>query len=244
MSAVMPSVSEMFSSWPETGLEEFLAGRRPLILAPHPDDESLGCGGLIAAATAAHLAPEVLIMTDGAGSHPGSRAFPPARLAELREQEARAAARQLGLPAKNLHFLRYADTELPRLGPSFEAAVAHVAALAAAKKCGLIVGPWAGDPHCDHLAGAMIARAAALQAGVALVSYPVWGWLRPVPEHDDRAHLTGWRLDIAPHVPAKQRAIAAHVSQHGGLITDSPHGFTLPKNLLDIAARPYEVFIA
>jgi len=244
MSAASSPIAEMFSSWPETRLEQFLAGRRPLILAPHPDDESLGCGGLITAATSARLAPEVLILTDGAGSHPGSSAYPPARLAELREHEARLAVRQLGLPPKNLHFLRYKDTELPRSGPSFEAAVAHVAALATAKKCRLLVGPWAGDPHCDHLAGAMIAQAAARAAGIELVSYPVWGWLRPVPENDRRDRLTGWRLDIASHLPAKQRAIAAHVSQHGALITDSPHGFTLPKNLLDIAARPYEVFIA
>jgi len=244
VSAVMSPVAEMFATWPQTRLENFLDGRRPLILAPHPDDESLGCGGLIAAATAAGLAPEVLILTDGAGSHPGSSSHPPVLLAELREVEARRAVRLLGLPAKNLHFLRYADTELPRRGPSFEAAVAHVVALATSKKCGLLVGPWAGDPHCDHLAGAMIAKAAAREAGIALVSYPVWGWLRPVPEQDDRAHLTGWRLDISTHLPAKQRAIAAHVSQHGGLIKDSPHGFSLPKNLLDIAARPYEVFIA
>ncbi len=244
MSAVISRIAETFSSWPKTSPETFLAGRRPLILAPHPDDESLGCGGLIAAACAAHLAPEVLILTDGAGSHPGSRAYPPARLAELREQEARAAARQLGLPPKNLHFLRYPDTELPRRGPSFAAAVEHVVALAAAKKCRLIIGPWAGDPHADHLAGAMIAQAAARAACIELVSYPVWGWLRPVPENDTRDRLTGWRLDIAPHLAAKQRAIAAHVSQHGALITDSPHGFTLPKNLLEIAARPYEVLIA
>jgi hypothetical protein len=89
----------------------------------------------------------------------------------------------------------------------------------------------------------MIAQAAARAACIELVSYPVWGWLRPVPENDTRDRLTGWRLDIAPHLAAKQRAIAAHVSQHGALITDSPHGFTLPKNLLEIAARPYEVLI-
>ncbi|HEX2943304.1 MAG TPA: PIG-L family deacetylase, partial [Rhodopila sp.] len=44
-----------------------------LILAPHPDDESLGCGGLIATAVAAGRAPLVVILTDGAGSHPNSR---------------------------------------------------------------------------------------------------------------------------------------------------------------------------
>src|ERR1700722_17819790 len=68
-----------------------------LILAPHPDDESLGCGGLIAAGCHARRAPIVAILTDGAMSHPGSKAYPGERLVRLREAEARGAASLLGL---------------------------------------------------------------------------------------------------------------------------------------------------
>ncbi len=111
-----------------------LQGRRPLILAPHPDDESLGCGGLIAAACAAGLAPEVVILTDGGASHPGSTSHPPARLRALRAEEARQATAALGLPPDRLTFLPYEDCQLPAAGDAAHAAAATLAGIAAAQR--------------------------------------------------------------------------------------------------------------
>jgi LmbE family N-acetylglucosaminyl deacetylase len=233
-----------FQALPETDIATLLQGSRPLILAPHPDDESLGCGGLIAAATAIGLAPSVIILTDGSASHPGSIAFPPAKLAALRETEALRAVTRLGLPAQNLHFLRYADTKLPRHGPGFDAALAQILAIGRAQHCGLVIGPWHADPHCDHEAAATLAAMAAQRADWPLFSYPVWGWLRGADEWVAEPRDAGWRLDISAQQSRKQRAIAAHQSQYGRLITDSPDGFRLPENLLAVFARPFEVFIA
>jgi LmbE family N-acetylglucosaminyl deacetylase len=105
--------------------------------------------------------------------------------------------------------------------------------------CGVVIGPWAGDPHCDHQAAAEIAAAVAIRAGVPLLSYPVWGWLR-----EEDVAVTGWRLDISTWTAMKQQAVAAHASQYGGVIQDSPEGFSLPEDLLAVAARPYEVFLS
>jgi LmbE family N-acetylglucosaminyl deacetylase len=220
---------------PETGLAALLGGGA-LILAPHPDDESIGCGGLIAAACAAGLPPAVAILTDGAASHPDSASHPPERLAALREAEARQALSILGVPESKQFFLRETDMKLT----AHAALIGRLAGIAAAQKCGTIIGPWAGDPHCDHEAAAVIARELAGRLGLRLLSYPVWGWLR----EDDLPAATGWRLDISSQLDLKRRAIAAHASQYGGLIADSPNGFFLPQNLLAIAARPYEVFLA
>src|SRR4029079_2768884 len=55
-----------------------------VVVAPHPDDESLGCGGLIAAATADGIPVRIVVVSDGAGSHPNSVAYPPAPLRLLR----------------------------------------------------------------------------------------------------------------------------------------------------------------
>ncbi len=232
-----------FLALPKIGIEPWLGGRRPLVLAPHPDDESLGCGGMIAGACASGLAPEVVVLTDGAASHPGSRDFPPARLRAVREAEAARATAMLGLPARRLHFLRQADTRLAGAGPDFEGLVERIAGIGRQVGCGLVVGPWAGDPHCDHEAAALLAAAVAARGGWALRSYPVWGWLRDGAAVFDEPRIGGWRLDIARHLEAKQRAIEAHVSQYGGLITDSPAGFRLPAALLAVFARPFEVFI-
>jgi hypothetical protein len=54
----------------------------------------------------------------------------------------------------------------------------------------------------------------------------------------------GWRLDITASLAAKRAAIAAHRSQHGGVIDDDPSGFVLPAALLAVFERPYEVFLA
>ena len=79
-------------------LDDIIGGGTCLILAPHPDDESLGCGGLIAACVAAGRPPLVAVLTDGAGSHPNSRTYPPDRLRAVRAQEVRTAVGMLGLP--------------------------------------------------------------------------------------------------------------------------------------------------
>ena len=51
---------------PDADIDTILGGERPLILAPHADDESLGCGGLIAACCERGQPPVVAILTDGA----------------------------------------------------------------------------------------------------------------------------------------------------------------------------------
>lgn len=229
---------------PLRSFTEAFGARRALVLAPHADDESLGCGGLIATAVSAGVAPQVVILTDGAASHPGSRTYPPDRLAALREAEAAAAVRCLGLDRQNLHFLRFPDTRLPAAGPDLAGAVARLQSLGEAAGCGVILAPWAHDPHCDHEAAARIAAALAARTGWPLFSYPVWGWLRDgADELPDGARITGFRLDIGAHLAAKQAAIAAHASQYTELITDSPDGFRLPPDLLAVFSRPYEVFV-
>jgi hypothetical protein len=63
-------ILENFLELPEVGIVTFLGGRRQLVLALHPDGESLGCGGLIAAACNTGLVPAVVVLTNGAASHP------------------------------------------------------------------------------------------------------------------------------------------------------------------------------
>jgi LmbE family N-acetylglucosaminyl deacetylase len=71
--------------------------RRAVIVAPHPDDEVLACGGLLQmlAAQGTHIV--LVAVTDGAGSHPGSTVMTPEQLARLRPLETEAALRTLGL---------------------------------------------------------------------------------------------------------------------------------------------------
>ena len=224
--------------------EALLTDGRALILAPHPDDESLGCGGLIAELCERGRPPLVLIATDGAGSHPGSRDWPAARLATLREAEALAATARLGLPDDALDFLRLRDTAAPRAGAAFEEACDRIAARAEAGRCDTLLAPWLGDPHCDHEAVQTMARAVARRRDMRLLSYPVWGWLiAPDTAIAADGPTAGFRLDITRHLPRKGQAISEHASQYGDLIADDPGGFKLPASLLDVFAQPYETFL-
>lgn len=229
---------------PMAPLDAVIGGEPALVLAPHADDESLGCGGLIAAASATGRPPFVLILTDGTGSHPNSRSYPPARLKAVREQEARNAVAILGLPPERIGFLRLPDTAAPTSGPAFEEAVAAILSVVQATGAATLLAPWQHDPHCDHLAAHGMATVAAARCGGRHLSYPVWGWTLPPGASLPGPAPSGVRLDITAHLPAKRRAIAAHASQHGGLIDDDPAGFQLPPALLDVLTRPYETFLA
>src|ERR1700742_5149972 len=104
----MTSAADWHRHWrqlPIGRLDDVIGSGTCLVLAPHPDDESLGCGGLIAACVAAGRDPLVAVLTDGTGSHPGSLAFPPDRLRTLRAQEVRAAVGHLGLAAHRVVLL-------------------------------------------------------------------------------------------------------------------------------------------
>jgi LmbE family N-acetylglucosaminyl deacetylase len=225
---------------PDAEIDTILGGERPLILAPHADDESLGCGGLIAACCERGRQPVVAILTDGAASHPGSKQYPPERLRQLRKDEARQAAAVLGLAVENLVFLNYPDTALP----STPAVSERLATLARDRGCTVLLAPWLYDPHCDHEAAAILAREAARLARCRLLSYPVWGWLLPSNHPLPVTQVAGYKLPIAAYLQAKRSAVAAHASQYSALIGDSPNGFRLPTELLSIFERPYEVFLA
>ena len=236
------TLHEGFRALPFGSLEQIVPGTA-LVLAPHPDDESLGCGGLIAEACQAGRPPLVVVATDGAGSHPNSPSWPVPRLRARRELETRDAVACLGLPPDRLAFLRLPDTRAPTEGPAFEQAVDRLAALADAHGCDTVLAPWRHDPHCDHEAAWRMAEALVARAGHRLLAYPVWGWLIPPDTWLDAPMAAGWRLPIAPHLPAKNRAIRSHQTQYGALIDDDPDGFRLPAALLSVFGAPFEVFL-
>jgi LmbE family N-acetylglucosaminyl deacetylase len=214
-----------------------------LVLSPHPDDESLGCGGLIAEACARGRELHIAWLTDGTRSHPNSKAWPRPRLRALREQEGRDAAAILGVPLSRLIFLGLADGEAPHQGPSFEAAASVITKLARNRHVRTILTTWEHDPHPDHVAANHLASAAAVSIGANLFSFPVWGWTLPDDRDLEAPAPAGFRLDITHRLAAKRTAIAAHRSQTSPLITDDPNAHYLEPSFLTRFYAPYEVFI-
>lgn len=222
----------------DTVLDPASLGDRVLVVAPHPDDESIGCGGLIAVLRRLGVTVHVVFVTDGAGSHPSSRDYPSARLAALRRQEALAALDVLAVDGEAVTFLGLQDRFVPVEGaPGYAEAVGGARACLDRLRPTTLVIPDPADSHGDHRAVARIWRAAALGAAEPprLLDYLVWAGAEM--STDPRL-----RLDIGPVRDLKRRAVAAHRSQHGLVIQDDPGGFVLPAALLAQANRPYEIY--
>ena len=228
---------------PVADLDALTGGTGLVVVAPHPDDESLGCGGVMAAARARGQAVAVVIVSDGCGSHTHSALYPPEKLRALREQETLAAVAALGVPAEAVTFLRLPDAGVPSAGPIAEAAAARIAEIARRSGAGAVCVTWGHDPHCDHQAAAAIVRLARPHLGpIASFAYPVWGWTLPEgTEVGDPP--TGFRIDVGAHRAAKAEAIAAHRSQTTDLISDDPTGFRLEPAMIARFTGTHEIFI-
>ncbi|MDQ0754490.1 LmbE family N-acetylglucosaminyl deacetylase [Arthrobacter sp. B3I4] len=104
-----------------------LAGLAFIVLAAHPDDESLGAGGLMARLHALGAEVRVLLCTAGEASHPGSPSTTPDQLADLRLREFAGALGGL-VPAADWRYLGLPDGKLAEYRGHVLAAIREAAA--------------------------------------------------------------------------------------------------------------------
>jgi LmbE family N-acetylglucosaminyl deacetylase len=228
---------------PLASIDDLLGSGGALIIAPHPDDESLGCGALMAATAEAGRSAAVVVVSDGAGSHPGSKAYPPERLRSMREEEAMNAAACLGLPAEAIGFLRLPDRLVPAAGEGTERAVDAIVSSSKAIGAAAMFVTWRLDPHCDHRAAYALARAAQRRLdGVRLFEYVVWGE-RLALDQDPAAAPRGFRFEGGRYRSRKRAAIACHRSQTTRLIDDDPEGFMLDPAMIEASIDLDEIFL-
>jgi LmbE family N-acetylglucosaminyl deacetylase/SAM-dependent methyltransferase len=194
---------------PKLGLaNDGQACTRLVVVAAHPDDESLGTGGLIAAAHDAGLAVYVVLLTAGEQSHPDSPTTIPGQLAKSRLSEAKAALAELA-PDAPLVFFGAADGRVADVEADVTSALVD---LVGDGRRTLLVAPWAHDGHPDHEAAGRAAGAAARRTGARLAQYPIWMWRHRSPDAAPWPQLH--RIDLsAEQRERKDRAIAAHASQ-------------------------------
>jgi len=209
-----------------------LRARRILIVAPHPDDEAIGAWGLMRHFHRAGAVIEVLVVTDGDASHPGSIAWPVERLVVARRRETLGAMRALGLRPPSVRFLGLPDGCLSGTSEHVSRVVRKAVLRGPARD--LIVGPDRGDHHADHHAVAE-AIASVPRRGERRLSYHVW------PEGAAKgARPIRVRLD-GPARAMKRRIVRSYRTQ-AGVITDAPTGFTLNHRHLKAFAGPQERF--
>jgi LmbE family N-acetylglucosaminyl deacetylase len=185
-----------------------------LVVAPHADDETLGCGGLLAARAQPPGAVQVVFVTDSAGS---PEARPAAGQAARRGQEALAALQVLGVPATAAHFLNAPDGRLNRLTPEETRQIlASLERLLRTLQPADIFVPYRGGGSSEHDATTGLLRQALAATGLQarVWEYPVWAWW-------DARRLAGqwrrprenFRLPLGELRDRKRRALACHASQ-------------------------------
>ena len=183
-----------------------------LVLAAHADDETLGAGSLIAAASRRGQPVTVVVVTDGTASHPASETTTSAELGEVRRREARAALDELG-PGVRLVMLGVPDGAVRE---HRDAVRDRLVDLVDELAPSAVVSTWRGDGHRDHrvlgeLAAEVVAGA---HPAPELLEYPVWMWHWGSPGHPDVpwAQLVQLTVDEEARV-ARQHALARYVSQ-------------------------------
>lgn len=239
-------------TWRARDTTELADGRSALVVAPHPDDETLGCGGVILRKLAAGSAVTVLMVTDGRHSHTSS-VIGADELAALRRQELHEAAGRLGLPDGAV---RWVEIEDGRVVANEGRLVAVIQDLLAELRPDDLYATSAAEPHPDHAAvGRAARRAAQLTGDVTLFEYPIWLWgswpLQPgnrigsVVEAVRR--LAGDRaviVHIEDVAKAKLHALEAHQTQlrRPTNIPDGDQWDVLPHQVMSSAAEPVEMF--
>jgi LmbE family N-acetylglucosaminyl deacetylase len=214
-----------------------------LIVAPHPDDETLGCGGAIALLRQLNISVKVLVVSDGTKSHPNSVAYPPAKLKKLREQESLAALAILGVAPEAVTFLDLPDGEV-YISSKSEKAIALISQYLNRIEPSIIFLPWRKDPHPDHRASWQLFTVANQNLTIPprIIEYPIWDW-DTEQRGDFPDSINAWRLDITNVLELKQQAIAQYRSQISDLIKDDPQGFRLTPQMLQNFTQPWEIYL-
>jgi len=152
--------------------------RSCLVLAPHPDDETLGAGATIARKRAAGTSVRIVVVADGRHANP-SQVIDEAELAHIRQEEAAEACGVLGVDADHLRFAGFEDGTLDR---QVGAVASLLRAELAEHRPAEVLVPSAIDGHPDHralrsaLRLALSDTGAGAGAGPVVLEYPVWFW--------------------------------------------------------------------
>lgn len=210
---------------------------RTVVISPHPDDEILATGGLLAMLAREGRPLSVVAVTDGDASHPGSKRWPAPLLCARRRTESlqglamlsiTPSVRQaLGLPDGQVrsHLDRLADWLAGFLRPD-----------------DVVMSTWELDGHPDHEASALATARACATVGARHIQVPVWMWHWASPS-DARVpwrHMVKLPL-VAGDLERKKLALGAHRTQLEPQDTGRPA--VLEPATTARMLRPFEFFI-
>jgi len=211
---------------------------RAVIIAPHPDDEVLGCGGLMRQLAQLDRPLKLISVTDGSASHPGSGLWPAERLSAVRPQESAEALRRLDLPMHSLHWIRggFSDTSVAEQEDGLVEYLQRYL-----RPTDVVFATWSMDGHADHEAVGRASARAAEAVGAPFHEVPIWAWHWASPEDERLPWDRARKVLLDPVTIARKRhAVHAFASQLEGdpLIGLPP---VLSASALERLLQPFEV---
>ncbi len=188
-----------------------------LVFAPHPDDETLGCGGLLTLKRIEGVTVRIAFVTDGRASHRGHPTLTEDAVAARRRSEALVATGTLGVERAGLEFLNVPDGALAHLdAAAAEEVVGKIARVLQQTRPDEIFLPCRQDGSSEHDATFILVERALerLEKPPRVLEFPVWSWWNPLllvrTIHGSR---NVWRVQFHGHENVKQRALAAYATQ-------------------------------
>jgi len=146
--------------------------KRIIVFAPHPDDETLGCGGTVAKRISEGYEVLIVVMTDGKYAFSevlGINSDPsPEELKQIRREEVKRAVKNLGVPEENIIFLDFEDGKLKENSKEAEEKVTQILK----ENCPAeTYFPYEKDDHTDHRATNRIIRNSIRKLGLPILKY-------------------------------------------------------------------------
>ena len=205
-----------------------------VIIAPHPDDEVIGCAGLIQVLVERGTPPHVIILTGGEGSHHGCCDTSAEDIMAARHQLTLDAAATLGLPESHIHCLNYPDGGIAMEHPATE----RLRELLVQLSPKALFVPHHGEGWSDHLRAAEITKQLMSEKEVLIYEYCVWMWYYNV-WHLDFKQACVLRMSRAQH-QCKLRAMEQYVTPLAPC--GKPWSGVLPKPFLKAACWDKELY--
>lgn len=217
----------------------FPAQQRVCLFAPHPDDEILGCGGLLQQLAANGNGILLVHVTNGTQSHPHSQIYSQDKLNIIRPQESLAALKVLGVGQQvtTIH-LDLSDGEVFN-----QQAKLHNKLTTIIQPNDILVTPFIHDGHPDHEATGQVVAAFARQQQLACYQVLIWAWhwAEPADSRIPWQHAVRVTLDTQ-QLQRKTAAIACFKSQ---IESDESTGNPPILSAQTIAriSQPWEVYL-
>lgn len=228
-----------FDSLPEMRPDSLVSLHgKAVFVAPHPDDEVLGMGGLMVQLARLQRKLGLVAVTDGDASHRNSEHWTAERLRTQRPVETREALQRLRAFNVEVSRLHIADGKVRQSELALRDRIARLVDAG-----DVVITTWRFDGHPDHEATGRAAAAACMSTGATLVEVPIWAWhwLSPTDTQIPWGRARRLTLDASTYT-RKRHAVEAFASQ----LEDDPstgHQAVLQPAMLAHWLRPFEIFL-